>query len=266
MRPWIGWRVMKPTAVEIIVIIIIIIIIIPEWCQCAQWFNSVVLVTWFMLRRWDVCFSSWSSLTSCWSTPTPSLCSIRCRSTSSSQPARFSSPSPDCHSPTRRHVRLSSVSNNNNNNNKPTISKRSNMEWNTNTHYKGANCQCTAKYSDALLLSCQLQLNKQVLTLDLKHPATADSWCLMAIGSMLLERTQQKIIARSLLMLRRRRRSPRVDDLSLLWWHSVSVLCARFEILNEISLTTSVMKIYDDLHKQIYNQLTISLMYYNVYL
>ena len=33
---------------------------------------------------------------------------------------------------------------------------RRNMEH--HTHYKGANCQCKAKYSDAF--SCQLQLNK----------------------------------------------------------------------------------------------------------
>ena len=36
--------------------------------------------------------------------------------------------------------------------------------------FKGANCQCTAKYSDAL--TCQLQLNKWVLTLCLKDPSS----------------------------------------------------------------------------------------------
>ena len=42
-------------------------------------------------------------------------------------------------------------------NNKPTISKAPyNMEH--HTHYKGANCRCTAKYSNAL--SCQLQFNR----------------------------------------------------------------------------------------------------------
>jgi len=45
-----------------------------------------------------------------------------------------------------------------------------NMEH--HTHYKGANCQCTAKYSQySDALTCQLQLNKWVLSLHLKEPS-----------------------------------------------------------------------------------------------
>jgi len=37
-----------------------------------------------------------------------------------------------------------------------------------------------------------------------KTPATADSWCLVAAGSMLLERSQQRIITRNSLMFKGR--------------------------------------------------------------
>jgi len=70
-----------------------------------------------------------------------------------------------------------------------------------------------------------------------KTPATADSWCLMAIGSMLLERTQQRIVARNVLVLRRRWGHPA----SPRGWSQYTSATEQRHRLTELCLTESIL-------------------------
>ena len=103
----------------------------------------------------------------------------------------------------------------NNNNNKPTFSSAHNMDHQLPLQWH----ELSLCHKMHWCLSCQLQLTSRwVLSLDLKEPGDLRFLiCLMAAGSMLLERTA-KIVVQSLLLLRR-------------WWgqgHPAWTIAVRF--------------------------------------